>query len=489
MLAACVALAISVLPEYLIEHSDDPFVILWARLVKGDEASVIKGLAAYGSQKAIPPLRAFLKDENSIRRDYSAFALVQLGIKDKEVFAVVSDRLLRFENSRSGPHVLGDGDIGRMIDFTLWTTELGQRLAPAVPDLVKFISDCPNDEGGSTAVVLSEIAGSGRKVIDAIIKLAARVRVDDSFGDRGNPIAVYGAIATFGPTAKAAVPLLERQLSAVNPLLAVHFATVLLKVDPGNRKAIDYLTRQALSDNAQARGMVADYLSMNAVNHDESLPLMQKLATAKNVARRDSRSVCEAAVKLALNDDVMIAALKKRLSNHDQRIASDAAFAIAQLRPRDSDGATSVLGSALASKDEQVVNYAADYCARLSTPSNRLAPVLKRRLKYPDLGVASNCAKTLLRIDPEDKHVHELVIRLLREEFPDRPDDFFFHQTDVARACAVGIIQRSGSSFKDTRKDLISLLRHANYCRDVVIAIKGIDAAEEKPNNNKSQKP
>src|SRR5262245_9270102 len=96
MIAACLTLAIPLLAEHLIERSNDPYVVLWARLLSDSQLerrAATRGLAAYGSKKAIQPLRYGLSSTEDEERTYRAVALLQLGYSDPNVVESIKQYL------------------------------------------------------------------------------------------------------------------------------------------------------------------------------------------------------------------------------------------------------------------------------------------------------------------------------------------------------------------------------------------------------------
>jgi HEAT repeat protein len=487
MLATCLILAIPVIADHLVQRSNDPYTILWARLLsssESDRCTAARALGAFGSKIAIKPLRAGLESAGSDERLYRATSLLELNYSDNLVIEIIEQHL------RAGPRALFRRKLSNYP--TSAPKKLGARGAPLVPMLLKLVSTCPNNKGGEEAQLLAAVAPNNPKVTEELVRLLARVEVREAkrrldasgvpvdaskeqkiaaLDSEANLNEVILAISELGPQARKSIPELEKHLTTPDMFGRYFAAATILKFEPGHKRAAEILSESASKGDVKTRGAVGGVLASIKLPLKVSLPLIRLLIENPDLDQQSFIGGCLALVNLDEADDATVALLTKRLSDKRQRIALEAAFHLARLRPHDYTEANIVLAACLQSSDKPISLSAAHFCAQLKTPDKSLTLGLAKGLKNESVFSASKCALTLLRIDEKSKEARDLTLNCLRNDHPDK---------QYAHYCAAEIIAQFGRTFKGARPDLIALLRESDEecCAQIVLAIKAIDSAK-----------
>src|SRR5262249_14148226 len=171
------------------------------------------------------------------------------------------------------------------------------------------------DKGGSEAALLAHFGKTNPEIVPEIIRLMTRIRTSDGPGLQANLVMAMLAVSEFGPTAKEAVPILEKHLAAPHLYTALSAAFALLRIDPDHSGAIRLLTKTASSGNAQERDMLGGILWPGTLDRKLLLPLLRVLVEHTDAQERDLHAACRALANSGCGDDVIVAALRKRFSD------------------------------------------------------------------------------------------------------------------------------------------------------------------------------
>ena len=384
MLATCLILAFPMIADHLVQRSNDPYTILWARLLSSSESercTAAPALGAIGANKAVKPLRVCLDSAEGTERTYVALALLNLGYSDQEVIRAVEQYLDRDAES----------DLHFNMYLSLAMFNLREHNNLAFPKLTKYIENCPRDKGGLEAMDLAAYCKKSPKTAPAVVGLLSRVKAEvppnsDSFHPANVAIRnlhyVLIAVMELGPAAKDSVPDLEKYLR--NPPgkhTAIMAAIALISVEPGHRAALDCLSRTATQGDANMRRYIASYLGMSKSDIPNSLVILRLLLTHASAEASDFEMACTAFLNIGRADAPIMAVLRKRLTDKNRLVALSAARALAWMQPEDCEEPARVLLDGLRSKDDKIRDTTVRYFSSLKSPPKSLVPGLTAGLQ------------------------------------------------------------------------------------------------------------
>jgi HEAT repeat protein len=278
--------------ERIAEHLSDPY---W-----DVRKAAARALAKIGP-KAVPAIRKALRSDDYWAPLYAAEAAGRMG---PDAAAAVPDLVAAME----------DADTERMVWIGWALSKMGSRAAPAVPALMR---EFKRADTFAAAYLAEAIAAVGPEATQAAPVLLSRVgEVDEAgkaLGDLGPDAvdlvlkkwknsnnkkktwALMEAVATMGPSAKAAVPLYEKQLTdGIDQWFTALAARCLGKLGPTAEDATDELVGVLKNHNyADARKAAAGALGKIGKKDPKIIAALEKATEDKNngVAREAKRAL------------------------------------------------------------------------------------------------------------------------------------------------------------------------------------------------------
>lgn len=479
MLLTIALLAPCFLGDESTAKSNDPVAILRARMHSSsasERVDAAKALAKLAPENAAEPIWDNFKKGKFGERVAYAILLLELGHSEKDVLTII-DKALRDPRIKKDAEVEVDGvSLTPLADLG----DLGEKVVPALPIILGSLQRSEDGVAGFEATAIADSKKGDNKAALEMARLLNRT-ADESGRIAYHRGLVIQSLGTMGPAAKVAIPTLEHELMNREARNQNKAAIALLEIQPGHKRAIDYLCEEASATGRFSGVLVAGMLSKSQVSSNDSLVVLKKLVENEDLSADGRAAACRALANVGAKASDLAQSLKPYLIDKNPRVRIPAAYAMIAANAKDSTMAIQALNEALGNTTTDDCFYATRYCDYFAPPPKALLFGLRKAIHHDWSSISTQAAKSILRIDSGDEETVKLMVRILREGVPRKPNDTIDPNPAAKYAASVNIAI-AGPKAAAARPVLINLLRSTDgaMLTSVAIALRAIDSAESK---------
>jgi HEAT repeat protein len=374
-------------PE-LVTALKDPSVNVWSAA-----GPILARVDRHHRELAVASLIGQLKDLDEVRRFAAARALREIGRSAQAAVPALVERLSEETSVRTeAVRALG---------------QIGPRAKAAVPALLQVIQkdDDPFKEASAcAALALLQIDPHGKQIFPTVLRFLTDFVGDVKHADWMRRDGAY-ALATYGPKARTAIPVLRVALRDKSPTVRIAAAEAIAKIGGDVKEVIPILIRAVKEQDIQegighfpaTNGEAAEALGVIGPAAKEALPVLTQALIEKDYVLPGRIQVALAVVKIDSKVQIKaaLAALRELTTAYGEG-AEDAAEALVQVGPE----AVPILVQMLKDERRGRTRAAATALAKLGSDASGAVRALRDVCHDPRPTVRRAVIDALGNIDP-----------------------------------------------------------------------------------------